>query len=68
MKKNMGVADRVIRLLIAALIIVLFFANYIWGTFAIILLIIAGVLLVTSFVSICPLYSLLGIRTCPNKE
>jgi hypothetical protein len=66
MKRNMGVGDRTIRLLLAALIIVLYVANVLQGTLAIVLLIVAGVFLMTSFFAICPLYGLLGIKT--NKK
>ncbi len=64
MKANMGSADRIIRILIAAVIAVLYFAtDYITGTLGIILLIVAGIFLFTSFVSFCPLYFPLGINT-----
>lgn len=64
MKKNMGNADRLIRLIIVAAIAVLYFADIIGGTLAIVLLIVAGVFLLTSIVGICPLYKLFGISTC----
>lgn len=67
MKKNMGNADKIIRTLIAAVIAVLYFTNVITGTLGIILLILAGVFLVTSFVSFCPLYAPFGISTCKVK-
>lgn len=57
MKKNMGTADRVIRIIIAALIMALYGYDVISGTLAIVLLIISGVFILTSFVSYCPLYS-----------
>lgn len=68
MKKNMGSADRVIRLLIAAVIAGLFFTNIISGTLGIILLVLGGVFVLTSFVGFCPLYAPFGIRTCAVKE
>jgi len=67
MKKNMGSADRITRMVIALLIGILYFTHMISGTFGIILLSIAAVFLLTSLVSICPLYSLLGFNTCPKK-
>ena len=63
MKKNMGTIDIVIRLLIAALVIVLYFTHVISGTLAIILLIFAGIFILTSFFSFCPLYLPFGIST-----
>lgn len=68
MKKNMGTADKIIRILIAALIAVLFFTDVISGTLGIILLILAGIFLLTSLVSFCPLYTIFGWKTCPAAE
>ncbi len=68
MKKNMGTADRVIRIIIAATVGVLFFTGVIPGTLGIVLLILAGVFVLTSLISFCPLYSLVGIRTCPLND
>lgn len=68
MKKNMGNADRIVRFLVAALVAVLYFTNTITGTLGIILLVVAAVFVLTSLVSFCPLYTLLGINTCPAKK
>jgi len=68
MKKNMGAADRVIRFLIAVAFIVAWFAHLVTGTIGIVLLVIAGVFILTSLVSVCPLYSVLGIDTCKVKK
>jgi hypothetical protein len=67
MKANMGTADKFIRVLIGVLIAVLYYLNVISGTTAIIILAIGIVLLITSLVSFCPLYTLLGINTCKKK-
>ncbi|MBU0741475.1 DUF2892 domain-containing protein [bacterium] len=56
MKKNMGLADRTIRVLIAALLGILIFAGQIAGVTATILGILAIVLLLTSTVGFCPVY------------
>ncbi len=64
----MGTADRVIRVIIAAVIAGLFFGNVITGTLGIILLVLAGVFLLTSVVSFCPLYAPFGISTCKTKK
>jgi fatty acid desaturase len=56
MKKNMGTADRVIRVALAVLVAVLYFTGTISGTLALVLGILAGVFVLTSFVSFCPLY------------
>ncbi len=68
MKKNMGSADKVIRLLIAAVIAVLYFTNVVTGTLGIVLLVLAGVFVLTSLVSFCPLYAPFGLSTCKVKD
>ncbi len=68
MKKNMGNADRIFRFLIAALVAVLYFTNTITGTLGIVLLVVAAVFVLTSLVSFCPLYTLIGMNTCPAKK
>lgn len=68
MKKNMGSTDKIIRLLLAAVITVLFFTNIISGTLGIILLVFAAVFVLTSLVSFCPLYTLIGMNTCPKER
>lgn len=68
MKKNMGNADRIIRILIAAAIAVLYFTNNISGTLAYILLGVGAIFLLTSLVGSCPLYSVFGLNTCKVKK
>ncbi|WP_431472048.1 DUF2892 domain-containing protein [Nonlabens sp. SCSIO 43208] len=68
MKKNMGGADRIIRIIIAAVVGVLYWQGIIEGTLAYILLAVAGVFLITSFVSFCPLYTIVGLNTCRVKK
>lgn len=68
MKKNMGNADRVIRLLLAAVFAILYFTNTVTGTLGIVLLVLGGVFVLTSLISFCPLYSLVGLNTCPAKK
>jgi hypothetical protein len=63
MKKNMGTIDKVIRILVAVVLAILFFANVISGTLGIILLVLAGVFVLTSLISFCPLYWPFGINT-----
>jgi hypothetical protein len=66
MKKNMGMVDKIIRILAAVVIAVLYFTHVINGTLAVILLILAGIFIFTSFIGFCPLYLPFGIRT--NKK
>ena len=63
MKKNMGTVDKVIRIVVAAIILVLYFTHVVTGTLAVILLILAGILVVTSLIGTCPLYMLFGLST-----
>lgn len=68
MKKNMGLTDMRIRLIVALIIAVLFFTNIITGVLGILLLVLAGIFTVTSFIQFCPIYKALGIKTCHKKE
>ncbi|WP_224491122.1 YgaP family membrane protein [Robertkochia flava] len=68
MKKNMGSADRIIRVIIAAIVAVLYYTGTISGTLGMVLLALAGVFVLTSFISFCPLYAPFGISTCRMKE
>ncbi len=68
MKKNMGAIDKVIRIIIAIVIGVLYFTGTISGTLAIVFLVLAAVFVLTSFISFCPLYTLFGINTCVMKK
>ena len=63
MKKNMGTVDKVIRILVAVVLVVLYFTHIITGVLAIILLAVAAIFVVTSFLSFCPLYWPFGLST-----
>jgi hypothetical protein len=67
MKKNMGSADKLIRVLIAVVIAVLYYLGKIEGTLAIVLMAFAIIFLLTSLVSFCPLYTIFGINTCKKE-
>ena len=56
MKKNMGMADKAIRFGLAIIVGVLYYTNVINGTLAIILGVLAGIFILTSFISFCSLY------------
>lgn len=68
MKQNMGAADKLVRILIAMVIVGLYFANIITGTVAIVLLVFAGIFILTSFISFCPLYLPFGISTKKKEK
>jgi len=68
MKNNMGTTDRIIRVIIAAIVGVLYFTGIISGTLGIVFLVLAGVFVLTSLISFCPIYAPFGIKTCPLKK
>ena len=68
MKKNMGTADKIVRILVALVIAGLYFANIISGTIAIVLLALAAIFILTSFISFCPLYFPFGISTRKKED
>ena len=68
MKKNMGTADKTIRIILAVLFAVLYFTGTVSGLLGIILLVLGIVFLITSFVSFCPLYTVAGINTSKTKD
>jgi uncharacterized membrane protein len=63
MKKNMGTIDKSVRILIAAVVVLLFFTNVITGILAYILLALAAVFVLTSLISFCPLYLPFGLSS-----
>ena len=63
MKANMGKIDKIIRILVAVVIGILWFTEQITGTAAIILLVIAGIFILTSLINFCPLYAPFKIST-----
>lgn len=67
MKKNMGGADRTIRIIVALAVIGLYYFGHIQGTLAYVLLVLSGIFVLTSLVSFCPLYTLFGMNTCKTK-
>ena len=68
MNKNESGFDRVLRVILAVAIAVLYFTGVLSGTWAIVLGVIAVILLITGLVGFCPLYKLLGISTLKKSE
>lgn len=68
MKRNMGNADKAIRLIIALVIGGLYFTGTITGTLGIVLVALSAIFVLTSLVSVCPLYLPFGISTCKKKD
>lgn len=67
MKKNMGTTDRLIRIVLAVVVAILYYTGTISGTVAIVLGALAVIFVLTSFISFCPLYVPFGINTCAKK-
>ena len=68
MKKNMGSVDKVIRFSVAGVILFMYFNQMISGVAAIILMVLAAIFILTSFVSFCPLYFPFGISTIEKRK
>jgi hypothetical protein len=68
MKSNVGKTDKLIRLLVALVGILLYIFNVITGTAGIVVLAIAAVLILTALVNFCPLYTVFGLSTCKKEE
>ncbi|MBX7227093.1 MAG: DUF2892 domain-containing protein [Chitinophagales bacterium] len=67
MKKNMGNTDRLMRVIIAIIVAVLYFTGKISGTLGIVLLALAVIFVLTSLISFCPLYLPFGLSTKPKE-
>ena len=67
MKSNMGSADKAIRIVLAIVFAGLYITKLVEGTVGLALLVIGGVFLLTSVISFCPLYTLLGMNTSEKK-
>ena len=67
MKKNMGGADRIIRVIIAAILITLYFTGTVTGTVGILLIAFSVIFILTSLVGFCPMYLPFGLNTLRKK-
>ena len=63
----MGPTDRIIRIVLAVIIGILYYTGIISGTLATVLGVAAAIFLVTSLVNFCPAYTLFGVNTCKTK-
>lgn len=68
MKKNMGAADKGIRVILGIAIALLYYFNIISGTVALVLMVIALIFLITSLINFCPLYTIFKINTCKKPN
>lgn len=68
MKKNLGPADRFIRIVLGLAFAYLYFGEIVTGTWGIVLIVLSGVFVITSIIGFCPLYAPFGINTCPTRK
>lgn len=68
MKKNMGSADKIVRIILALIVVALYYFGVIEGTLAYVLLALAAIFVLTSLISFCPLYAPFGMSTCKTKS
>ncbi|MCU0418600.1 MAG: DUF2892 domain-containing protein [Cyclobacteriaceae bacterium] len=67
MTKNMGSADRIIRVVIAIVLVALYVTGVIGGTLGLVLIALSVVFVGTSLIGFCPLYLPFGLRTLRKK-
>jgi len=63
MKQNMGMIDRIVRVIISVALVAVYFLGIVSGPIGIVLLVIAGVFTLTSILGFCPLYAPVGLNT-----
>jgi hypothetical protein len=68
MKKNVSNTDRIIRLIVSAILVALYLTNTVTGTLGMVFLVLAAVFTLTSILSFCPLYAIFGISTCEVRK
>lgn len=68
MKKNISSTDRIVRIVLAAILGGLYFTGTVTGTAGIVLVVVAVIALGTALINFCPAYALLGISTCKVKS
>jgi len=68
MKNNMSSYDKLIRLGLSIVLIILYYKQVVAGTIGIICLVVALVLTITSLIGFCPIYRILGINTRKTEK
>ncbi len=68
MKKNVGSADKIIRIIIAIAAAYFAYTGAVSSPWNYVLYVVAGIMAVSTVAGCCPLYSILGIGTCKVKE
>jgi hypothetical protein len=68
MKCNLGVLDRILRLILAAAVAILFFTKQLTGIAAVILGVLAVIFFLTSVIGFCPLYSIFDLSSAKKES
>lgn len=68
MKTNVGNIDRIIRVVLALVFAALYFTGTVTGTVGMVLLVLGGIFLGTAAIGFCPIYTLVGLSTCPADK
>ncbi|MEZ4799575.1 MAG: DUF2892 domain-containing protein [Flavobacteriales bacterium] len=64
----MGSTDKIVRIILAIVFAILYFQDIVPSPWSYALLVFAGIFVLTSLVSFCPLYPIFGISTCKKKN
>ncbi|MFY7899437.1 MAG: YgaP-like transmembrane domain [Chitinophagaceae bacterium] len=68
MKKNIGFVDSIIRIIIAASLIIAYSKQIVTGAVALMVLVLLVIIIATVIFQTCPLYFLFGMNTCSSKK
>ncbi|MEP0006344.1 MAG: DUF2892 domain-containing protein [Balneola sp.] len=68
MKKNIGSADKIVRLLLAVAGIGIYFTDTVTGTWGLVILIVGLILGLTALINFCPIWATFGVKTTPRSE
>ncbi|MCB0524790.1 MAG: DUF2892 domain-containing protein [Saprospiraceae bacterium] len=63
MNKNVGSTDKIIRFILAAVFVALYFTGQVTGTVGYVLLALAAIFVITSLINFCPIYAIIGAST-----
>lgn len=67
-KKNLGTADKIVRLVFAVVITILYALDIINGPLAGGLLILSGIFIITVLISFCPIYGTFNFSTSDQAD
>lgn len=67
MKKNVGSIDKAIRFIIALVMVLLYALDIVTGVWGYVALGVAAIMVITSLISFCGLYALIGVNTCKTN-